>query len=381
MERIAVLSVDIEVAVIGAGVVGLAVAAGLASRGHEVVILEAANAIGSVTSARNSEVIHAGIYYPAGSRKALLCCEGRVKLYEWCASHAVAHAKVGKLIVATTPSEVEALEGLRQRAALNGVELVPLTAQEAHSLEPQLACLGALHSPETGIIDSHGYMLSLLGVAEDHGGSLALSTPVLGGERTSDGLALRCGGQEPMVLTARTVINAAGLFAQSVTARIAGGHPSTIPRLHMAKGNYFSLSSGRSPFQRLIYPIPVNGGLGVHYTVDRAGRGRFGPDVEWLEGDDPETIDYAVDQTRGDAFYKAIRTYWPGLPDGALGSDYAGVRPKLLGPEGGSPDFVLHTPEDSGIEGLFTLYGIESPGLTASLALAGWVANQVGERG
>ncbi len=371
---------DVEVVVIGAGVVGLAVAARLAQQGREVVILEALSAFGCLTSARNSEVIHAGIYYPPASRKATLCREGAYRLYEWCEKYRVAYRRVGKLIVATTPAEESALETLRLRALSNDVSLIAIPAVQAKAMEPALQCIAALHSPETGIVDSHGFMLSLLGVAQDHGASLALSTPVLGGQPVVGGMALDCGGQYPTRLVARTVINAAGLSAQAVAGRL-GATVAAIPRLHLAKGSYFSLTHGRSPFSRLVYPIPVNGGLGVHYTLDLAGRGRFGPDVEWLGGDDPEMVSYDVDPARGMAFYAAIRRYWPGLVDGQLQPDYAGLRPKVSGPGEAAGDFILHTPDDSGIEGLFTLYGIESPGLTSALALAEWVAHSVDEKG
>lgn len=370
-----------DVAVIGAGVVGLAVAAALASRGREVVILEAADAIGTGTSSRNSEVIHAGIYYPTGSLKARLCVEGRQRLYAWCDVHGVSYRKVGKLIVATDDSETAALEALRTKALENGVPLERLDAGQARRLEPALHCTAALLSPETGIIDSHGLMLSYLGQAEAHGAMLALNTPVLSGTARNGGVLLRCGGREPMNLACRTVVNAAGLGAQRISLNIKGVRPETVPPLHIARGCYFDLAR-TPPFTRLIYPMPPKDSLGIHYTVDLAGRGRFGPDVEWLPTPDPATFDpfalnYGVDPARGEAFYAAIRRYWPDLPDGTLQPGYAGIRPKIQAPGEPPHDFVFHDPTETGVDGLFTLYGIESPGLTSSLALAELVAERV----
>lgn len=372
-------AVETDVAVIGAGVVGLAVAAALARAGHDVIVLEGASAFGTVTSARNSEVIHAGLYYPTGSLKARLCVEGARMLYDWCTDHGVPHKRLGKLIVATDAEEAAALDRLRTKAADNGVTLTPLTGARAREMEPALSCVGALLSPDTGIVDSHALMLSYLGELEDHGGALALNTPVTGGSARPGGVRLLCGGAEPMALDCRFAVNCAGLGAQALAAAIEGVRPGSIPALHLAKGSYFDLT-GKPPFARLIYPTPVNGGLGVHYTVDLGGRGRFGPDVEWLDSADPGTVDYAVDTARGAAFYAAVRRYWPGLPDGALQPAYAGVRPKLQAPGGPAQDFVVQTPEDTGVDGLFTLYGIESPGLTASWALARMVAQLIEER-
>lgn len=373
----------VDVAVVGAGVVGLAIAAALARRGREVIILEAGPMIGTGTSSRNSEVIHAGIYYPAGSLKARLCVAGRDALYAWCASHGVPTRQVGKLIVATDAAEAAALEGLRAKAAANGVDLELLDAAQARALEPEVSCVAALWSPLTGIVDSHALMLSFLGEAEEHGAMLALNTPVLGGAvEDGGGIRLRCGGEQPMDLICRSVVNAAGLGAQRLTLSIEGANHAAVPALHLAKGSYFDLAT-RPPFSRLVYPIPVAAGLGVHYTVDMAGRGRFGPDVEWLPSPDaltfdPTTLPYAVDATRGEVFYDAIRRYWPGLPDGALQPAYSGVRPKVQAPgDATAPDFILHGPAESGVDGLFTLYGIESPGLTSSLALAELVAQRM----
>lgn len=373
-----------DVAVIGAGVVGLAIAAMLARAGREVIVLEAANATGTGTSSRNSEVIHAGIYYPAGSLKARLCVSGRDALYAWCDSHGVPVRQVGKMIVATDDAEAAALEGLRARAAANGVVLDLLDQGQARAREPEVACVAALWSPATGIVDSHALMLSFLGVAEDHGAMLALGTPVVGGcAQPGGGVRLYCGGVEPMDLMCRTVVNAAGLGAQRVSLAIDGVRAGSVPPLHLAKGSYFDLAA-RPPFGCLVYPVPGIAGLGVHYTVDMAGRGRFGPDVEWLASPDvasfdPATLPYAVDPARGDSFYAAIRRYWPGLPDGALQPAYSGVRPKVQAPgDPAAADFIVQGPAETGVDGLFTLYGIESPGLTSSLALADLVAQQVG---
>ncbi len=374
------MTYDVECAVVGAGVVGLAIAAELAARGRSVIVLEAAGAIGTGTSSRNSEVVHAGIYYPAGSLKARLCVAGRDSLYAWAAAHGVPVRKVGKLIVAADDAEAAALADLRREAAANGVALEPLTGAEARALEPRVSCAAALWSPETGIVDSHALMLSYQGAAEAHGAVVAFRTPVLGGVALPGGGArLRCGGAEPMEIACAAVVNAAGLGAQRVSRAIAGLRAEGVPPLHLAKGHYFDLTT-RPPFSRLIYPMPGSAGLGVHYTVDLAGRGRFGPDVEWLpspsvDAFDPETLDYRVAPERGEAFHAAIRRYWPNLPDGALQPAYAGVRPKVQAPGEAAADFVIHGPAETGVAGLIALYGIESPGLTASLALGGHVAD------
>ncbi len=351
---------EVETLVIGAGVVGLALAAALAARGREVLICEAEEAFGTGISSRNSEVIHAGIYYPAGSLKARLCVEGRRRLYDWCAAHGVAARKTAKLIVAAEPAELEGLDALAAKAAANGVEgMRRLSGAEARAMEPALRAEGALLSPETGIVDSHGFMLSLLGAAEERGAMLALGAPVLSLAPREGGFLVEVGGAEPMRLLAREVVNAAGLAAP----RLAPGGSG--PPMLMAKGSYFRLE-GRAPFSRLIYPAPVVGGLGVHLTLDMGGQARFGPDVEWIERED-----YAVDPARGESFYAAIRRYWPCLPDGALKPDYAGIRPKLAGPEaGGAADFRIDGPEAHGLPGYLGLYGIESPGLTSALAIA-----------
>lgn len=355
----------IDCAVIGAGVVGLAVARALAASGREVLVLEAESGIGTGTSSRNSEVIHAGIYYPRGSLKAALCVAGRHALYALCERHGIPHRRCGKLIVATRPGQVEALENLKDSAAANGVnDLRLLTATQAVALEPELSCLAALLSPSTGIIDSHAYMLALQGEAEAHGAVFAFRSPVLAGEARPGGVELEIGGTEPSRVLATTVVNCAGLGAQQVAAAIAGVAPDAIPGSYYARGNYFTLS-GRAAFSRLVYPIPVPGGLGIHLTLDLGGQARFGPDVEWID-----EVGYEVDPERSLSFYHSIREYWPALPDGALRPDYAGVRPKLGGPDAPAADFRIDGPAVHGVPGLVNLFGIESPGLTAALAIA-----------
>ncbi len=362
----------IDCLVIGAGVVGLAVARALARGGREVIVAESADAIGTGASSRNSEAIHAGIYYPKDSLKARLCVAGKEALYRFCAEHGVPHARLGKLIVAGEDAQLPQLEELRSRAAANGVDdLKILSADEAARLEPELSCAGALLSPSTGIIDSHAFMLALEGEAEAHGAVVAFNSPILGGRVDGDGLRLEIGGSEAAEIHCRTVINSAGLGAQRLAASIDGLPASSIPPLHLAKGNYFSLS-GRPPFRRLIYPLPEAGGLGVHVTLDMAGRCRFGPDVEWVD-----KIDYDVDPARADAFYGAIRTYWPGLADGALQPDYAGIRAKIVPQGAPAGDFLIQGPRQHGVQGLVNLYGIESPGLTAALAIAEHVAGML----
>ncbi|MEW5890014.1 MAG: NAD(P)/FAD-dependent oxidoreductase [Pseudomonadota bacterium] len=358
------MSEAVGAAVIGAGVIGLACARELARRGIDTVILEAGDAIGTQTSSRNSEVIHAGIYYPAGSLKARLCVSGRHELYEFCRSHGVAHRRCGKLIVATDVAQLDALEELREKARTNGVEdLRLLTAAEARALEPELACRAALLSPATGIVDSHGLMLALLGEAQSRGAVLALRSPVLAGVVGRD-LVLEVSGAEPMRLRAERVINAAGLHAPRVAAALDGLALHHVPRAWLAKGNYYSLS-GRAPFSRLIYPVPEPGGLGVHLTLDLGGQARFGPDVEWVDD-----IDYRVDPQRAGRFYAEVRKYWPRLAEGALQPAYAGIRPKIAGPGAPAADFLIQGPAEHGVAGLLNLFGIESPGLTACLALA-----------
>lgn len=359
----------VECIVIGGGVVGLALARELALRGREVVLLEAGDRVGTGISSRNSEVIHAGIYYPAGSLKARLCVAGNRALYAYCAAHAVAHRCCGKLIVATEPGQVEALRGLEARARTNGVQdLQWLEADEAHRLEPRLRCAAALLSPSTGIVDSHGLMRALRMEAEAAGATVVLKSPVLGGMDTPEGLRVEVGGAEPMSLAAERVFNCAGLGAQAVARGFAGIRPGSVPPLHLSKGSYFSLA-GAAPFSRLIYPVPDQSHLGVHLTLDLAGQARFGPDLEWVDRED-----YDVDLRRADGFYAEVRKYWPDLPDGSLQPAYAGIRPKLHGPGEPAPDFLIQREEVHGIPGLVNLFGIESPGLTACLALAGEAA-------
>ena len=360
----------LDVVVIGAGIVGLAVARELAMAGREVVILDAEDAIGTHTSSRNSEVIHAGIYYPKGSLKARACVEGKHLLYEYCASHGVPHRRCGKLIVATDQAQLEELGAIRAKAHANGVPDVDWIAkEEVARMEPELFCVGALHSPSTGIIDSHALMLAYLGDAEAHGAMLGLKSPF---ERAvaGKGFEVHVGGSEP--IACNVLINSAGLRAPSVAKLIAGYPQSMAPGEFYAKGNYYSLTR-RSPFSRLVYPVPEPGGLGVHVTLDMGGQARFGPDVEWVD-----RIEYDVDPRRAERFYAAIRRYWPGLPDGALSPGYSGIRPKTAGPGAPAPDFEIQGPAKHGVAGLVHLYGIESPGLTASLALARAVRGELG---
>jgi L-2-hydroxyglutarate oxidase LhgO len=333
--------------------------------GREVIILEAAEAIGTETSSRNSEVIHAGIYYPAGSLMARFCVAGRRALYAYCAEKGVPHINCGKLIVATDAREDAMLAGIKQRAEANGVEgMRVLTVQEAVALEPNLVCTSALYSATTGIIDSHGFMVALQGDAENAGAVTVFFSPVLGARVAGRGMEVDVGGEEPMTLRCRLLVNSAGLHAPVLAKRIEGMPGDRVPGAYYAKGNYFTLT-GRSPFSRLIYPVPVPGGLGVHLTVDLGGQARFGPDVEWIE-----TIDYTVDASRSDSFYAAVRKYWPGLKDGALQPGYSGIRPKTVAKGAPGQDFVVQGPQTHGVPGLINLFGIESPGLTASLAIA-----------
>ena len=372
----------VDAVVVGGGVVGLACARELALRGRETIVVEATDGIGNGTSSRNSEVIHAGLYDAPGSLKATLCVAGRRLLYPYCESRGVGHRRCGKLVVAASAAQVEALRAIEARAIANGVEgLRWLSGAEARALEPALNAEAALLSTVTGIIDSHSLMLAVLGDLERAGGTLVVRSPVEGATVTRDGIVLRVGGDEPSELLARTVVNSAGLFAQSLARRIDGLDAGTIPAERFAKGNYYALA-GRSPFTRLIYPVPEPGGLGVHLTLDLAGQARFGPDVEWLApGIAPDAVDYAVDPSRGERFVAAIRRWWPGLPDAALAPAYSGVRPKLSAPGEAARDFVLQGPDAHRIAGLVNLYGIESPGLTASLAIAAEVARLLGVTG
>ena len=359
----------VDCVVIGAGVVGLAVARALALQGREVLVIEAEDAIGTQTSARNSEVIHAGMYYPPGSLKARLCVRGRQLLYDYCAERGIAHRRCGKLIVATQASQLPELGRIQEQARANGVDdLEPWSAQQAQAAEPALRCVGALHSPSTGIIDSHGLMLSLLGDVENAGGMLALKSR-LERARCLGGQGMALWAQDGTQLRARSVVNAAGCSAPDLARRFEGLASATVPQAYYAKGNYFSLA-GRAPFGRLIYPVPEAAGLGVHLTLDLGGQARFGPDVQWVES----ASDLAVDPRRGEAFYAEVRRYWPDLPDGGLQAAYAGIRPKISAPGEAARDFCIQGPKEHGVSGLVNLFGIESPGLTSALALGEHVA-------
>ncbi|MBV5297074.1 MAG: NAD(P)/FAD-dependent oxidoreductase [Rhodoferax sp.] len=358
---------QVDCVVIGAGVIGLAVARALALAGREVWLLEAAAAIGTGTSSRNSEVIHAGIYYPPGSLKASLCVQGRAMLYDYCAARGIGHRRCGKLIVANTSAQLSQLRQIAQQAQHNGINDLRLLNQQAVlRLEPELNCQAALLSPDTGIVDSHALMQSLHGDFAQAGGVLALNTPValMGYAHnaielvTSDGTRLRTNG----------LVNAAGLQALALARQFKGLAARHIPAAFFAKGNYFTLA-GRVPFSHLIYPVPEPGGLGVHLTLDLGGQAKFGPDVQWVDSPD----DLRVDPARGDAFYAEVRKYWPGLPDGALLPGYAGIRPKISGPQAASADFLIQGPASHGIPGLVNLFGIESPGLTSALAIGQYV--------
>ena len=366
----------IDALVIGAGVIGLAIARELALAGHEVVVIDQADGIGTGTSSRNSEVIHAGLYYAPGSLKARLCVEGRDALYAYCAERSIAHRRCGKLVVAVEDSEVPALEALHAQAKANGVGDVQLIdGAAARAIEPALNAVAALHSPSTGIIDSHAYMLALQGDAEDRGALFAFHSPFESAAVTSDGFDVRVGGVEPMRLSARLLINAAGLHACAVASRIDGLDAHHIPTPRLCKGHYFALTS-RSPFSRLVYPMHNRAGLGVHFTLDLGGQGKFGPDVEWLAEGAAE--DYVVDVSRADGFAREIRRYWPELPDGALAPAYSGIRPKIVGPGEPAGDFRIDGAAEHGVRGLMNLFGIESPGLTASLPIAPRIAAALG---
>ena len=362
----------VDCVVVGAGVVGLAIAAELASAGLETIVLEREAHIGTATSSRNSEVIHAGIYYPPGSLKARLCVQGRHLLYQYCEQRGIAHRRCGKLIVASSADELTGLSKLHAQAQRNGVDDLQLLDQaQTLALEPKLACVASLLSPSTGIIDSHQFMLSLQGDLESQGGMVALNSPLRQVRANAHDFVVTA-GEPSMQIGCRYLINSAGLQASQVAAQMDGLAPAHVPPTYLAKGNYFSLT-GRSPFSRLIYPAPEAAGLGVHLTLDLGGQSRFGPDVQWID-----TIDYEVAPNRADVFYGAIRRYWPELPDGALQPAYAGIRPKLQTPSGAVRDFMIQTEQVHGIAGLVNLFGIESPGLTASLAIAQQVREQLG---
>lgn len=363
---------EFDCAVIGAGVVGLAVARALALQGREVMVLEAEGAIGTGTSSRNSEVIHAGIYYPQGSLKAQLCVEGKHALYAYAAERGVPHRRCGKLIVATSAAQVAELDAIAAKARANGVDdLLLLTRAQAQAMEPQLECFAALHSPSTGIVDSHALMLSYQGDLEHAGGILALKSPVSRATCTAQGIVLHT--EDGTALRCTSVVNAAGLGAPMLAGHFEGLPAAAVPTAHFAKGNYFTLG-GRAPFSRLIYPVPEAAGLGVHLTLDLGGQAKFGPDVQWVASPD----DLVVDPSRGDGFYAEVRRYWPALPDGALIPGYAGIRPKISGPGEPARDFAIEGPATHGVPGLVNLFGIESPGLTSSLAIARRVVGLLG---
>jgi L-2-hydroxyglutarate oxidase LhgO len=358
-----------QVLVIGAGVVGLAIARTAARAGHDVTVAEITGGIANGVSSRNSEVIHAGLYYPTDTLRARLCVQGRRMLYEFCASHGVAHKKCGKLVVATNEAELAKVETIMAQAEINGVENTEMIGgNAARAMEAELACIGALWSQETGIIDSHGYMLALWGELEDHGGMIAFQTPVERMSYKAPQWHVHFGGADPGVMEFDAVVNAAGLGAQGLARKIEDYPAGKVPRLVLGKGNYFGFA-GKPAFSRLIYPTPIDGGLGVHVTLDLAGRMRFGPDVEWITEEN-----YTVDPRRADSFYSRIRTYWPGLPENSLVPDYCGIRPKLTGKGEGHADFMIAGPAAHGMPRLVNLFGIESPGLTSSLAIAEEVA-------
>ncbi len=366
---------QLDVVVVGAGVVGLAVARALAQAGREVMVLEKEQAIGTGVSSRNSEVIHAGLYYPPGSLKASLCVRGKDLLYAFCADRGVDVRACGKLVVATDEAQLPGLAALEARCQANGVPVERLTAAQAQEKEPALQCLAALYSPTTGIVDSHGLMLALQADLENAGGMVAVDSAVVQGQVVPGGLVLtvRSPGQPDVMVQARTVVNAAALHACQVARSIQGLAPEHVPTEHFAKGSYYSLQ-GKAPFTHLIYPAPQDAWLGVHLTLDLGGQAKFGPDLEWLTVTQPEHIDYRVDPARAEGFYAEVRRYWPGLPDGALAPSYSGVRPKIHAPGEAAPDFRIDGPAVHGVAGLVNLFGIESPGLTSALALGEHVA-------
>jgi L-2-hydroxyglutarate oxidase LhgO len=374
---------QVDVVVIGAGVVGLAVARALALTGREVMVIEKERGIGQGVSSRNSEVIHAGLSYPPGSLKARLCVRGKELLYAYCAEREVGHSHCGKLIVATDTAQHGALQDIQRMATANGVPTQWLSASEAIAMEPALHCTAALFSPSTGIVDSHALMLALQGDLENAGGLVAFGTEVLSVQLCTSnnhiGHVIRAQAATENIafeLQASTIINAASLHACALARRFEGLDAQHIPREYFAKGNYYSLS-GKAPFSRLIYPATHGAWLGVHITLDLGGQAKFGPDLEWLDVADANHIDYAVDPARSDSFYAAVRRYWPALPDGALQPSYSGVRPKIHGPLDKAPDFRMDGPTVHGIPGLVNLFGIESPGLTSSLALGELVRDRV----
>ena len=365
---------DFDAVVVGAGAVGLACGYALARRGLSTVVVEAEAHIGSGVSSRNSEVIHGGLYYPTGSLKARLCVQGRRMLYAFLDAHHVAYDRCGKLVVAEDEGQVDHVHAVAEQARINDVEgLVWLSEAEAKSMEPELRCVGALHSPQSGVFDSHGYMSALQGEIEAHGGAVALNAPFEGAAPLDGGgFAIRTGGADPARLTARLLVTAPGLSAQAVAAMIEGFPAADIPPSHLGKGTYFLLTA-KAPFQRLIYPPPIHGALGVHYRRDLGGQARFGPDLQYVD-----KVDYSVDPGRAAGFYDYIRRFWPGLKDGTLAPDYVGIRPKIHGPDEPQPDFRIDDAQVHGLPGLVALFGIESPGLTSSLAIGEAVAERLG---
>lgn len=361
----------VDCVVIGAGVVGLAVGRALALQGREVMVLEAEEAIGTSTSARNSEVIHAGIYYPQGSLKARLCVRGKALMYAYCEERGIAHRRCGKLIVAASEAQLAQLHAIQAKAAANGVDdLQLLSAQQAQALEPALQCTGALLSPSTGIVDSHGLMLAMQGDIENAGGMVVCHARLQSAQVVADGVLLAMA--DGMQLHACTVVNAAGLQAPAVAVSFKGYPQERVPQAYFAKGSYFTLT-GKAPFSHLIYPVPEAAGLGVHLTLDMGGQTKFGPDVQWVDS----AQDLQVDAARAQGFYAEIRKYWPALQDEALAPGYAGIRPKISGPQEAAADFVIDTPAQHGVAGVVQLFGIESPGLTSSLAIGEYVASQL----
>ena len=362
----------VDCIVIGAGVIGLAVARRLALAGREVIVLEKAEGIGTETSSRNSEVIHAGHYYATDSLKAKLCVAGNGAMYRYCAEHHIPHKRLGKIIVATDQDEIATLEKYVKQGAINGVhDLAWITPAQVREMEPNVHCVAAIHSPSTGLVDSHSLMLSYQGDLEGAGGTVVFHSPIESGEVSSDGVILNVGGKEPMTIQSDLVVNCAGLYAQDIAKTIKGIPPETIPKLYYAIGHYFTVT-GKPAFTRLIYPVAVAGSLGLHVALDLAGQVRFGPDIEYID-----RIDYGFRTSLSVKFYDSIRRYYPDLKDDSLQPGYTGIRPKLHGPGTPAADFVIQGKRDHGIDGLINLYGIESPGLTSSLAIADYVYQQL----
>jgi L-2-hydroxyglutarate oxidase LhgO len=365
---------DFDAVVVGAGAVGLACGYALTKRGLTVAVLEKEAAIGQGVSSRNSEVVHGGLYYPTGSLKARLCVQGRRALYAFCDAHHVDYDRCGKLVVATELQDEARLAGILEQARTNDVEgMEQISAAQAVAMEPELKCCGALISPESGVFDSHGYMLALEGEIGAGGGAVVTSTPFEGATPLEGGgFSVRAGGEEPATLSCRYLVTAPGLSAQDVAAAIEGFPAAEIPKAHYGKGMYFRLV-GKAPFSRLIYPPPIHGALGTHYRRDLGGQAVFGPNLTYVE-----TLDYSVDPAMRGEFAAYIRKFWPAVPEDALSPDYAGIRPKLHGPDEPQPDFRIDDARAHGLPGLVALFGIESPGLTSSLALGEEVAGRLG---